>query len=88
MTVVNTFGPSTDITQSAVGGFAISKSDTVNFSFITRAIWVGGAGDIAVVWTDDTTTILSAVSAGALLPIGAKRINSTGTTATLMVGLY
>lgn len=72
----------------AAQGVDISKSDTVNFTVLTRAIWVGGAGDVVVVWQDDTTSTLVGVPAGTLLPVRAKRVNSTSTTATSMVGLY
>ena len=72
---------------------AITKSDTVNFgnqgvnSNLCSAIYIGGAGVVAAVMDDDSVVEFTCV-AGQILPINAKRVNSTNTTATLMVGLY
>lgn len=72
---------------------AITKSDTANFSKqgtsdnLTSAIYVGGAGDVAVVFQDDSVVVFTCI-AGQILPVKAKRVNSTGTTATAMVALY
>lgn len=68
--------------------FAITKSDTVNFAQgLCEAIYVGGAGIVAVVFEDGSVADFTAV-AGEILPLKAKRVNSTTTTATLMVALY
>jgi hypothetical protein len=76
---------------------AIVPSDTVNFvsagkgasgdALLCDAIYVGGAGVVALVQQDGTVANFTCV-AGALLPFTAKRVNSTNTTATLMQALY
>ena len=69
---------------------AITKSDTVNIvgpNALTDAVYVGGAGIVVAVFQDDSTAQFTAV-AGEILPIAIKRVNSTTTTATLMVALY
>lgn len=78
---------------------AIAKSDTVNFDGSTDAtnpataivaadaIWVGGAGIVVLVLADHSLVNFTCV-AGQLLPVRAIRVNSTNTTATLMVALY
>jgi hypothetical protein len=72
---------------------AITPSDTVNINLNTNlpdstdAIWVGGAGIVVAVLTNDRTANFTC-TAGTLLPIKAKRVNATTTTATLMVALY
>lgn len=67
---------------------AITKSDTVNFTRgLCDAIYVGGAGIVVAVQEDGTAVNFTAV-AGEILPIAAKRVNSTTTTATLMVALF
>lgn len=78
--------------------FAITKSDTVNYDGSTfsasaatkaipcDAIYVGGAGIVVAVFPDGSTVNFTAV-AGEILPIQTIRVNSTNTTATLMVGL-
>jgi hypothetical protein len=72
----------------ATGGFAVTKSDATVFSQPTRFLWVGGVGDVAVRMLDGTTPIFSAVPTGTLLRIRVDKVLSTGTTATLIVGLY
>lgn len=54
---------------------------------LTDAIYVGGAGQVAVVQQDGTVQNMTA-PAGATLPVRALRVNSTNTTATLLVALY
>lgn len=73
---------------SASGAFAITKSDATDFRYYVRGIYVGGAGDVVVVNPDGTTCTFSSVPAGTILPVKARRVNSTSTTATNMVGLY
>ena len=65
---------------------AITKSDTVNFDRPTNAIYVGGAGIVQAVMQDDSVVAFTCV-AGQVLPVKAKRVNSTSTTASLMVAL-
>lgn len=67
---------------------AITKSDSANFPLgISDAIYVGGAGVVVAVQEDGNTASFTAV-AGEVLPIAAKRVNDTNTTATLMIALY
>lgn len=55
---------------------------------LTRGVYVGGTGNLVAVMEDDSTCLFSAIPAGTILPIQCKRINSTSTTATLLVGLF
>lgn len=69
---------------------AITKSDTDNFPAVDgpcEAIHVGGAGVVVVVFENDSTASFTCV-AGQVLEVRAKRVNSSSTTATLMVALY
>jgi hypothetical protein len=85
------YGPASP-TASSAQYLAITKSDTVNFitgtNALCRGIYVGGTGDVVAVMADDTAVTFSAVPAGTVLPIQAKRVNSASTTATLMVALF
>lgn len=85
------------ITPKAVGGTAslgpivsaaaVVKSDSTIVN--CRALYVGGAGDVAVLLQNDESAVtLSAVPAGALLPLACTKVMSTNTTATLIVALY
>lgn len=71
---------------------AITKSDTVNFTVagsavVCDAIYVGGAGVVVVVFEDGEIASFTCI-AGQILPVRAKRVNSTNTTATLLLALY
>jgi hypothetical protein len=54
----------------------------------SRALWVGGAGNVSVVTSVGENVTFVGVQAGTLLPIRVRRINSSGTTATSLLALY
>lgn len=67
--------------QPAVGVASVTRSDSVNLTRApTRALWVGAAGDVSLVFLDGTTDTISGVQAGTLLPFQVLRVNDTGTT--------
>ncbi|HEX6537476.1 MAG TPA: hypothetical protein VF041_23040 [Gemmatimonadaceae bacterium] len=68
--------------------FAITPSDSVNFANVTRALYVGGAGNVVGVMQDGTVVTFSGMTAGTVYALRLKRINATLTTATGLVGLY
>jgi hypothetical protein len=55
---------------------------------LCSAIYVGGAGDVVVVFQDGSTALFTVTTVPFILPVKAKRVNSTNTTATLMLALY
>lgn len=68
--------------------FTIVPSDTVNLPVPIDAILVGGAGNITMLMPDGTSVVMSALDAGQQVLVNQPtRIMSTGTTATLMVGI-
>ncbi len=81
-------GRAEDIAAPARRGFAITASDSTDLSAETRAIYVGSAGDLSVVLSSGDEVTLAGVAGGSLLPVRAKRVKSTGTTAGQLVGLY
>jgi len=52
-----------------------------------RALYVGGAGNVAALNENGVVVTFTAVPAGAVLPIATSRVNSSGTTATNIVAL-
>lgn len=68
-------------------GAAITPSDGVDLAAETRALYVGSAGDIALVLVSGDAITFAAVPAGTLLPVRAMRVKATGTTAGLLLGL-
>jgi hypothetical protein len=67
--------------------FAVTPSNSSDFAAVTRGLFIGGAGVVVAV-TDDDVAVNYTVPAGFILPGRFRRVNSTNTTATLMVGLY
>ncbi len=80
---------------------AVTPSDSVNFTGpglstsngpsgdpLCQAIYIGVGGNMVAVRDDDTTVTFTGVVAGTIVPVQAKRINSTSTTATNMVALF
>jgi len=55
---------------------------------MSRALFVGGAGDVAVLMMGGEAVVFSGVLAGTILPIRAKRVKAAGTTATLIINLW
>ena len=77
----------TDARQS----YDIVPSDTVDISPQVSKIWVGGAGNISFVLAKDgdTEIVTVAVVVGQILEgLRIRRVMATGTTATLLKGLY
>jgi hypothetical protein len=71
------------------GAAAVTPSDTVDFARgACRAIYVGGAGNVAAVMIGGEVVTFVAPPVGTRLEIAAKRINATNTTATNLVALY
>lgn len=71
----------------AVHGAVVVPSDTTVLS-PTRALWVGVAGNVAVVFAADTTPVtLIGVAAGTRLEVCVTKVMATNTTATSIVAL-
>jgi hypothetical protein len=70
----------------ARGGFAITPNNTTLLTNKAFGIYVGTAGNLTVLTDKDETVTFSDVPAGSIIPIVAKRVNVTGTTASNLVG--
>lgn len=78
----------TNITSSAVRAIAVTPADGSDIANVSRAIWVGGAGNLAVILAGDTSAVtFTGVPAGTMLPLRVKRVMSTNTTATSIVAI-
>lgn len=70
---------------------AVTPSDSAEIN--ARALYVGGAGNVALKCRANDTTLDDAVTfvavpAGTFLPVSAAVVMSTNTTATSIVALY
>lgn len=69
-------------------GAAIVTHDTNELPSYSRQIYCGGAGDIKLITVGGTTLTFKAVPVGTLLPVRAKLVFATGTTATNLVAIW
>jgi len=78
-------------TQSSdpyTNAIAVTPHDTNDLTYVTRGVYVGGAGTVKVNMQDSGTVTFTGVPVGTLLPIRATRVYSTGTTATTILALW
>ena len=74
----------------AVHAVAVTPSDTVDLVNVSRALYVGGAGDVKVnMLGGESAVVFTAVPAGTILPVRATRVWATtpGSAATAIVAL-
>lgn len=68
---------------------AITPHDSTNFTEgVCRGIYVGVGGNVVAITAKGQTVTFKGLEAGMILPVKAKRVNSTDTTATDLVALY
>lgn len=75
------------LTSPADGAEVVVPDDVSDLTNVSRALYVGGAGDIAVEMANGDTVTFVGVLAGTVLPIRINRVNSTNTTATNMIAI-
>lgn len=78
---------SSSLASPATDAFAITPNDSTDLTQVTRALYVGTAGNIVVVLKSGSEVTFSNVTSGSILPIRASRIKATGTTALNVLGL-
>jgi hypothetical protein len=64
----------------------IMPDDDAALAYATRAIFLGGEGDLRLRMIGGGEITLAGVSAGALLSLRASHVLATGTTASALVG--
>lgn len=79
--------PSRDATRISDDGVAITPADS-DLARSVKGFYVGGAGNVAVVTASGTALTFTAVPAGTIIPLVCRRISSTSTTATAIIGFY
>ncbi len=80
------------LNSPAHNGYAVTPSDANELPIYSRYLYVGGAGNVTAVLAGDSEATgaitFTAVPVGTVLPVRAKMVKATGTTATLIVALY
>ena len=59
----------------------ITTSDTTVISGC-QALYIGGAGDVRVIFANGSDVVFKAVPVGTVLPVAAVKVMATNTTAT------
>ena len=81
-------GYTSGLDAPASGGAAVTPNDSTDLTTTSRAIIVGGAGNIAVTFVDGSDVTIVGLLAGQVYPFRVSRIKSTGTTATDIVAIW
>ena len=71
----------------ATHGFGITPNNDTTLAEVTRALYIGSAGDVALLFASGASVTLSNVPAGTLLPVRVQRVLASGTTASAIIGL-
>jgi hypothetical protein len=77
---------STTPDSCAINCMEITPAD-VDLVQPVRALYIGGSGNVKISDTGGGAVTFAAVQAGSILPVMARRVWATGTTATSIVGL-
>jgi len=78
----------TDQTRSIVAAEAVTNTVTATFDNLTRAIYVGTAGDLVVRFTDGGDAVTFADVPNGYQPLQVAQIDATGTTADGIVACF
>lgn len=80
-------GRASSTSGPAMSGFAITPHDTNELEEMTRAVYVGAGGSIALQMHSGANVTLVGVASGTFLPVRVRKVLATGTTAGSIVGL-
>ena len=74
-------------TGPALRGLDVVPDDGAILPFESRALWVGGGGNLTVTMSEGGSVTFQGVPAGTLLPVSVSQVLATGTSATAIVAL-
>ena len=66
--------------------FPITPDDDLDLDYVTQEIWVTYGGDITTIAVGDDTPVTKTVPGMKMLSGGYRRVMSTGTTASGLIG--
>lgn len=76
------------ITAPVSGGAAVTPNDSTDLTTPGRGLYVGVSGDVKVTTVGGDALTFVGLAAGVVHPIMAKRVWSTGTTATSIIAVW
>jgi len=85
--MLDSFGQIGDSPEfSARNLFAITPG-AADLDRVTKAVYIGTGGNIELQAIGDTASVIMKVSDGQIIPVRARKVIATGTTATGIVGM-
>lgn len=78
---------SISLTSPASDGVAVVPGPAP-LAQVSRALWIGGGGDLTVEMADGGVVTLAGVQGGTLVPIRVRTVQSAGTSASGIVALW
>ncbi len=78
----------TSLTAPARDASVIVPSDAIDLPTLPRAIYVGQTGNVSLRLAGGQSVIFLNAQAGSFLPIRAKGVNATATTAAGLIALW
>ena len=76
------------LVSPASSGAEVSPSDSQDLAQVSRALYVAAGGDLSLELASGARVALGSVPGGTFLPVRARRVRSSGTTATGIVALW
>lgn len=74
-------------TDTSPGESAVAVTPSDSTAVRSRALFVGGAGNLTVTMKDGVDAVFTGVTAGTLLPISVQKVKAA-TTATNITAIY
>lgn len=77
-----------DLLSPASHAAAVIPSDSADLPTSSKRLWIGSAGNVALVTVGGDSVTYNSVPAGSYLQVRARRVMATGTTASNIVAEY
>lgn len=88
MSAADKFGGADRLDWSARSLIAVTPDDGVELAKVTKALYIGTAGNVSIRAADDASSVtFVGVPAGTILPVRARQVYNSGTTAGSIVAL-
>lgn len=89
MAAIDTCAGQPEILSSPCDNAAtVTPNNDTDLTYVTRGLWVGGAGSVNVVLAGGQTVLFAGIQAGTLLPLRVSRVKAASTSATNIVAIW
>lgn len=87
MAPIDEFAQPQKLESPAYSAVPVTPDDSNDLTYLTRGVYIGGTGNLAVIMAGGQTVTFNGAVAGTILPIAVKRVLASGTTATGVVAI-